>query len=121
MTWDGARRAPGGAGPEIRGTTFARGVKRGYFPLMRHVSIERFKNDFEALARLAEAGERVVVTRDGEPVLDLTAHEKPRGGVDFSVFENLAREHGVASLVTFVADDFDAPLPENFLITPLPD
>jgi prevent-host-death family protein len=77
------------------------------------------KNRLTELARRVEKGETVTVTRNGKPVLDLVPH-RPRGGVDFKAGEEFLRRHGVKELFSHVADDFDAPLPEDFLIKPLP-
>lgn len=81
----------------------------------------------EAEARLAELaarveqGETIVLTRDGKPVLDLVPHKKRTGGIDRAALEQFKRERGIDKIVTYIAPDFDDPLPEDFLITPLPE
>lgn len=86
---------------------------------MTTVSIKDAKNRLTELARLVEKGQTVVVTRNGKPVLDLVPHQK--GGLDLEAGEEYLRKLGVTSLVSYIADDFDDPLPEDFLITPLPE
>ncbi len=39
---------------------------------------------FSALLDKVEAGETVVITRRGEPIVDMSAHRTPRGRVDWS-------------------------------------
>jgi len=73
--------------------------------------------------RLAEAGERVVLTRDGQPDADLIAHvpHPPRGGIDFEAGRAWLKARGINHFITYIADDFDDPLDEDFLIRPLPE
>ena len=87
---------------------------------MKTVSIRDAKNRLTELAREVEAGETIVVTRNGRPVFDLVPH-RPRGGINLEAIEAFKREHGVDRLVTYIADDFDDPLPEDFLLQPLPE
>ena len=83
------------------------------------VSIKDAKNRLTALARLVEKGETVVVTRSGKPVFDLVPHQN-KNGLKLSAVKEFKRKHRVGAIVTHVADDFDAPLPEDILIRPLP-
>lgn len=87
---------------------------------MTTVTLKDAKNRLSALTRLAEAGEPVVITRNGAPVAELIAH-RPRKGLDFEAGEAFLRAHGVTRGFSYIAEDFDDPLPEDFLITPLPD
>lgn len=81
-----------------------------------HVPIKEAKNRLSELVRLMEGGERVVVTKHGEPAFEIV---KPRkGGVDFEAYDRWRKENGIGALVTYIAGDFDDPLPEDFLITP---
>jgi len=82
------------------------------------VSIKDAKNRLTALARLVEKGETIVVTRSGKPVFDLIPHQK--NGLKLSAVKEFKRKHRVGAIVTHVADDFDAPLPGDILIRPLP-
>jgi prevent-host-death family protein len=86
---------------------------------MRMVSIKDAKNHLTALARLVEKGETVVVTRSGKPVFDLVPHQI-KNGLKLSAVKEFKRKHRVGAIVTSVADDFDAPLPGDILIRPLP-
>lgn len=86
---------------------------------MKHVSIKQAKDTLPALLREVEAGERVVITRNGKPVADVTAH-KGRRGINWEAIEQWKKDRGVDRLVTYIAPDFDDPLPEDFLSTPGP-
>jgi prevent-host-death family protein len=85
---------------------------------MRTVSIKEAKDHLTALARLVEEGETVVVTRNGKPVLDLVPHRamtlRLEAGPEF------LKRRGVKEIFPYVADDFDEPLAEDFLLKPLP-
>lgn len=86
---------------------------------MKHVSIKQAKDTLPALVRDVEGGERIVITRNGKPVAEVVPY-KARTGTNWDVIEEWKRELGVDSLVTYIAPDFDDPLPEDFLITPGP-
>jgi prevent-host-death family protein len=86
---------------------------------MTTVSIKDAKNRLTELARLVEKGETVVVTRNGKPVFDLVPHRQ-KGGLDLAAAEEYKRKHGIKEMFRYVADDFDDPLPEDFLLRPLP-
>jgi prevent-host-death family protein len=86
---------------------------------MATVSIKDAKNRLTELARRVEQGETIVVTRNGKPVLDLVPHRK-KGGVDFEAGHRYLRSLGIKDPFPSIADDFDDPLPEDFLIRPLP-
>ena len=75
-----------------------------------HVPIKEAKNRLSELARKFEAGERIIVTRNGVEVFEMV---KPRrGGIDFQALEDHLAERG--PIVTWVAPDFDDPLPDSF-------
>jgi len=86
---------------------------------MTTVSIKDAKNRLTQLARLVENGETVVVTRNGKPVFDLVPH-KPSSGLRMEAIAEFKRKHGIKEIFGPVPDDFDDPLPEDFLIKPLP-
>ncbi|MBM3609054.1 MAG: type II toxin-antitoxin system Phd/YefM family antitoxin [Alphaproteobacteria bacterium] len=86
---------------------------------MKTVSIREAKNRLTELARQVEAGETITVTRHGKPTFDLTPH-KGASGVDFAAGRRFLREKGFNSAIAFIADDFDDPLAEDFLLQPLP-
>jgi prevent-host-death family protein len=88
---------------------------------MTEVSMKDAKNRFAALIRLSEKGETVVVTRNGVPVADIVPHKKKKGGINWEAGDKFLKDHGVDRLVSYIAPDFDDPLPEDFLIKPLPE
>jgi prevent-host-death family protein len=87
---------------------------------MTTVSIKDAKNRLTELARLVEKGETVVVTRNGKPVFDLVPHRR-KGGVNLEAGREFKRKHGIDKFFSYVAEDFDDPLPEDFLLRPLPE
>jgi prevent-host-death family protein len=86
---------------------------------MQTVSIKEAKDRLTELARRVEKGETIVVTRNGKPIIDLVPHRK-KGGLNLDAIKEFKREHGIQSFFTYIADDFDEPLPEDFLLRPLP-
>ncbi len=86
---------------------------------MKTVTIREAKNRLSEFARKVERGETIVVTRNGVPVFDMTPH-KPKKGLRLEAIEEFKREFGTDNLVEFIADDFDDPLTEDFLLRPLP-
>ncbi len=86
---------------------------------MKTVTIREAKNRLTQLAREVERGETIVVTRNGSPVFDLVPH-RPRKGLRLEAIEEFKRKRGIETLAPFIADDFDDPLPEDFLLRPLP-
>jgi antitoxin (DNA-binding transcriptional repressor) of toxin-antitoxin stability system len=84
---------------------------------MPTVTIKQAKYRLNALARRVEMGQTIIVTRDGKPILDLIPHRpKPKGGLNFKALEAFKRKHGIDKIFTYVADDFDAPLPEDLRV-----
>jgi prevent-host-death family protein len=90
------------------------------FAGMTTVSMKQAKDQLTALARLVEKGETVTVTRHGKPVFDLVPHRK-KGGINVEAARAYLQERGVKEFFSYVADDFDDPLPEDFLLRPLPE
>jgi prevent-host-death family protein len=86
---------------------------------MRTASIKEAKSRLTALAREVEKGDTIVVTRNGKPIFDLVPHRK-KGGLDLEALREFNREHGLSTIFAYVSEDFDEPLPEDFLIRPLP-
>jgi prevent-host-death family protein len=86
---------------------------------MKHVSIKRAKDTLPALVREVEGGARIVITRNGKPVAEVVPLQERRG-IDWQAIEDWKKELGVEKLVTYIAPDFDDPLPEDFLSTPGP-
>ena len=87
---------------------------------MDNISIEDAEKRLAELAQRVERGETIVLTRNGAPVADIVPHQH-KGGLDLERGRKYLAERGITKLVTFIAPDFDAPLPEDFLITPLPE
>lgn len=86
---------------------------------MKQIPIREAKSHLAALARRVEAGERVVVTRNGRPVFEMVPPQKP-GGLDLTALQAWKKEQGYGDVIAVMAPDFDDPLSEDFLITPLP-
>ena len=84
------------------------------------VSIKEAKDRLSELARMVEDGEQVVITRSGVPLVELVLHKK-KGGIDWEAGAAFKRKHGIEKFFGDIPADFDDPLPEDFLITPLPD
>ena len=87
---------------------------------MERVTIEEAEARLSELVSRVEQGETIVVTRAGQPVLDLVPHTR-KGGIDWEGGRRFKRERGINKIVTYIAPDFDDPLPEDCLITSLPD
>jgi prevent-host-death family protein len=81
---------------------------------------ERVADLISDLVRKVEQGETIVVTRHGKPILDLVPHKR-RGGLDLEGGQRFLAAQGIDKFVTHISADFDDPLPEDFLITPLPE
>jgi prevent-host-death family protein len=81
--------------------------------------MKQAKNQLTALARRVEKGETIVVTRHGKPVFDLVPHRES-GGLNLEALRAFKRKHGVKKIFSYIAEDFDDPLPEDFLLRPLP-
>jgi prevent-host-death family protein len=86
-----------------------------YIYAMSTVSIKEAKDRLTALARRVEKGETIVITRNGKPILDLVPHRQ-KSGLKVKAITAFKRKHGIRAIVTRIADDFDAPLPEDFLL-----
>jgi prevent-host-death family protein len=84
---------------------------------MKTVSIRDAKNHLTELARQVEAGETIVVTRNGRPAFNLVPHKK-RGGLNLAAGEAYLRSKGIERPLLVIAEDFDAPLAEDFLLRP---
>jgi len=86
---------------------------------MTFVSIRDAKNRLTELARQVENGETIVVTRNGRPVFDLVPHQA-RKGLRLEAIDAFKERHGITSIAPFIAETFDDPLPEDFLLSQLP-
>ncbi len=92
-----------------------------YFSNMIETPIKQAKNRLSELVReVEETGQTVVITRNGKAVADLVPH-RAKTKLDFDAVRRFNEKHGIKGLVTYIAPDFDDPLPEDFLLRPLPD
>jgi prevent-host-death family protein len=76
--------------------------------MAKTVNIFEAKTQLSKLIARAEKGEDVVIARAGKPVVRLTRLEAKKKTIRFG---------GLKGKI-WIADDFDAYLPEDFLITP---
>ena len=86
---------------------------------MTRVSLKEAKDRFAELGRRAEGGETIVVTRHGKPAFELVP-SKTKSGLDYEAGRRYLDPIGVKDPVPYIADDFDDPVPEDFLIRSLP-
>ncbi|MDQ0321257.1 antitoxin (DNA-binding transcriptional repressor) of toxin-antitoxin stability system [Pararhizobium capsulatum DSM 1112] len=86
---------------------------------MTIIPIREVENRLIELARRVEGGETITVTLDGKPVMDLVPSQK-KGGINWEGLRAFKRENGITQIFGEIPADFDNPLPEDFLITPLP-
>lgn len=87
---------------------------------MTRVSIKDAKNRFSELGRAAEAGETITVTRNGKPAFVIGPPQK-KSGLDLAAGAAFKRKHGIDKFFGDIPEDFDDPLPEDFLLKPLPE
>jgi prevent-host-death family protein len=73
---------------------------------MDHINLYEAKTKLSELVDRAAAGEEIVIARHGRPVARLVAYAPPPGK---------RRKLGVLAGQGWIADDFDAPLPEDVL------
>jgi prevent-host-death family protein len=73
---------------------------------MNTVSLKDLQQNPAALLDRVEAGERLVVSRDGRPVAELRPYSPVARG---------PRPFGLCAGAFTVPDDFDAPLPDDIL------
>jgi len=73
---------------------------------MKTVGVFHAKTHFSALIDDAERGETTLVTRNGKPIARIVPADVAA-----------RREFGFDDGLGFVADDFDAPLPDDVLST----
>lgn len=76
------------------------------------VNVLEAKTQLSRLLDRAEAGEEVIIARAGHPVARLVAISETR---------EAPRVLGGLVGKGWISDDFDDPLPEDFLFTPGPD
>jgi antitoxin (DNA-binding transcriptional repressor) of toxin-antitoxin stability system len=93
-------------------------VATGSYIKDMEIGVKEAKNHLTDLLRRVEAGEAVTITRDGVAVVDLVKHVPKWHGPNWDGFFEYKRKNGIGKVVGWIADDFDDPLPEDFLITP---
>lgn len=86
---------------------------------MRTVSIKEARGQFAELARRVELGETIVITRYGKPIIEMVPHRRRRG-LRLQAVAEFKRKHRIAKIVTYIADDFDAPLDDSLWCNPFP-
>lgn len=85
-----------------------------------YISVKDFKNKFSELVHRAESGETIIVTRHGKAVAEIgPPPKKTKSGIDFEAGKRFMEKHKIDKVVTYIAPDFDDPLPEDFLISPI--
>jgi prevent-host-death family protein len=72
------------------------------------VNIFEAKTQLSKLVERAEKGQDTIIARAGKPVARITKLESIKKPI----------RYGALKGKVWIADDFDAPLPEDFLITP---
>lgn len=74
---------------------------------MLQISIEEMQKELPFYLRRVEAGETVVIVREGKAIAEITPAQ--------STELKQERPYGLAAGLFTVPDDFDAPLPEDIL------
>ena len=82
---------------------------------------------------LGELGADLEVVRNDQTTVEAIAKQTPErivispgpktpsdAGVCLEAIQEFKRRHGIDTVVSFIAEDFDDPLPEDFLLRPLP-
>jgi prevent-host-death family protein len=72
------------------------------------VALREAKSKLSELVNAAASGERVVITRHGQPVVELVPYRR-KGGVDFAELKRIAKELGVDGVKIDFSDDFNDP------------
>lgn len=72
---------------------------------MEFVNIHEAKTHFSHLVNRALKGEEIIIAKAGVPLLKLTPYEKPKA----------VRKGGQLKGVLIVEDNFDEPLPDEYL------
>lgn len=72
---------------------------------MQTVNIHEAKTQFSRLVDAAAGGEEIVIAKAGKPAARLVPMEKPK----------VTRRFGALKGKVRIADDFDAPLPDDLI------
>ena len=76
---------------------------------MPEYALDEARVRFEEIVSDAERGERVVITRDGEPAVELVRCRERRGGIDFDKLEADRRRIGLKGDGESWPREFDDP------------
>lgn len=76
---------------------------------MPEYALDEARVRFEESVSDAERGERVVITRDGEPAVELVRCRERRGGIDFDKLEADRRRLGIKGDGERWPREFDDP------------
>lgn len=90
-----------------------------YVAVMTIVSIKDVQERLAELAGIVGTGQTVTVVENGKPLFDLVPHA-PAEGLRLDAIAEFKRKYEVDEVFSDVAEDFDAPLPEDVLLKPLP-
>ena len=69
------------------------------------MNIHEAKTHLSRLLRRVEAGEEIVIAKSGRPIAKLVPYSPPKA----------KRVPGSAKGLIWMSDDFDAPMPEDFM------
>ncbi len=70
------------------------------------ISVKEAKNQLTELLRKVEAGERVTVTRNGQPIVDLVKHTPRKRGLNWEALREYKRQHGIGPVRRFHSGGF---------------
>ena len=76
---------------------------------MPEYALDEARVRFEEIVSDAERGERVVITKDGEPAVELVRCRERRGGIDFDKLEADRRRLGIEGDGERWPREFDDP------------
>lgn len=84
------------------------------------IALDSLHAQLADIVRRVDDGETVVVTRHGRPVFDIVPHDAAqRTGLDLDAGAAFLAARGIVKPFPFVASDFDAPLSDEDLLSPL--
>jgi antitoxin (DNA-binding transcriptional repressor) of toxin-antitoxin stability system len=86
---------------------------------MNMIPLIEAKESLIELAHRVENGETIIVTQDGKPLFEMVPAKK-KGGFNEEAARRFLDARGIKDPFPYVAEDFDDPLPEDFLLRPLP-
>ena len=98
----------------------------GGYNLAMEINLKQAKDRLSELVEKASAGETIVVTVYGigkAKIVPMTGeHKKPKPtGINWKAIEAYKKKHKISTtnLPHFDLEEFNKPLPEDFLITPI--